>query len=509
MANSNSSWTGAASADGSERMRADLEAAALREALAGDALCVSGQPGAAQSHFAEAVRLHPGHARYHWLLGVTESSSGSPESAGASLQRAVQLDAGLGPAQSSLGYWYLTQGMVAEALQASAKAVALLPMEDGVLATHAWVLESAGELEEAWAIARRLIQRENPSTAAVLLYGRLAQHRGEQERVLGLIAHLLEGAGLATSDRISLNFTAGRLLDSLGQYDDAFAHFVYANAVGRRPYVPAIHEATVDRLVAGYTPRHLGCLPRATYRSDVPVFIVGMPRSGTSLVEQILASHPAVYGAGELDFMGRVLWGTLDMLEADVSEFPACLDRLTVAQANGMAQIYLCPLRAMNPAAARITDKMPLNFLHLDLIQLLLPDARVIHCRRNPMDTCLSCYTMAFPTGNNFKYDLSHLGQFYRLYDRLMEHWKQVLDLPILDVQYEDLVSDPTGQMHRMVEFAGLEWNDQCLKFHETRRSVATGSMQQVRKPLYKSSVERWRNYEKHLGPLKAALGVA
>ena len=452
--------------------------------------------------------MQPEDGRFHWLLAVCDWTLGERDSVGQSLQTAVRLAPRLAQGQEALGHWYLAQGMVESALDASAKAATLAPQDAGIMASRAWVLEAAGELDQAWEILQRVIAANYAPTMVVSLYGRMARRRGEQQNAMVLVHQLLSSDKISNIDRAGLQFTAADLLDGLGRYDEAFLHAAHGNAMLRPTYYPEVHEASVDRLIQYFTSEKIRCLPRASYRSEKPVFIVGMPRSGSSLVEQILASHPQVFGAGELDFMFRVVSGTLDMLGAAEADYPHCLDGLSIDQANGMAQIYLEPLIALNPAAARITDKMPLNFLHLGVIQLLLPDARIIHCRRNPLDTCLSCHMTAFTTGNDFKYDLTHLGQFHRLQDRIMAHWKQVLDVPILDVQYEDVVADQEGQSRRMIEFIGLPWDDRCLQFHETRRSVATASVVQVRTPIYKSSLARWRNYEKHLGPLKAALGI-
>ena len=274
----------------------------------------------------------------------------------------------------------------------------------------------------------------------------------------------------------------------------------------RAAYDPAAFEHLTGPQIDYFTRERVRAMPKATLRSDKPVFIVGMPRSGTSLVEQILASHPAVHGAGELDFIHHIWVGMLGMLGSNFGKYPKCLDNLTTEQVDGMADVYLSPLVAMKPDAVRITDKMPLNFLHLGLIASLFPSARIIHCRRDPMDTCLSCFMTHFNYPQPFQHDLEHLGHFYRLYEKLMGHWKTVIDLPMLEVSYEEVVADPEAQSRRMVEFLGLPWNDDCLKFHQTKRPCATASVMQVRRPVYGSSVGRWRHYEKHLGPLKSAL---
>jgi len=308
-------------------------------------------------------------------------------------------------------------------------------------------------------------------------------------------------------DNIALNFAAAELLDRVGRYDEAFAHARQANQLVGAKYEPAQVERSVDALIAYFTRRKIQSLPRSTLGDERPVFIVGMPRSGTSLVEQILASHPDVYGAGELEAIFQIAGQAEARLSGRGFAFPQSLDGITSSLADELAANYLRPLTALAPAARRITDKLPLNFLQLGLISILFPQARVIHCMRDPRDTCLSCYMTHFSSGNEFSYDLRSCGHFYRQYEKLMTHWKRALDLPILDVIYGQLVEDAEGQSRRMVEFLGLPWDPQCLRFYDNTRYVPTASNAQVRQPIYQSSVGRWRHYDKHLAPLLAALG--
>jgi len=476
-----------------------------QEAQAGQDQFSQGRWAEARAHFLEAIRLEPSSGEYHFAAAMCDWANGQVERAGQYLHKAVEIDPGLAKAQAWLGEWYLIQGVIDAALGATAAAMDLEPENPAVMLSRAWVLEAAGDPDEAWKLVQKLIAQTSMTPSLARLYGRLAGRYGQQAQALEAINRLL-GAGLAPGES-SLHYTAAELLDRAGRYDDAFAMAIRANASQRGNHYNAEGQKRwTDQLIGYFTRERLRSMPQATLRSDKPVFIVGMPRSGTSLVEQILASHPAVHGAGELDFVYRVLLGTLDMLHADFSVFPACLDNLTTAQIDGMAHVYLGPFLALKPDAARITDKMPLNFLHLGLISLLFPEARIIHCRRDPMDTCLSCFLTYFNSGHEFKHNLEHLGHFYRLYERLMTHWKSVIDLPILDVSYEDVIADPEAQSRRMVQFLGLPWDDACLNFHETKRACVTASVMQVRRPVYKSSVNRWRSYERHLGPLKAAL---
>jgi tetratricopeptide (TPR) repeat protein len=473
-----------------------------------DQLFASGQFAPARDRYAKAVRLAPRNGKLHWHLAHCDWALGQDDAAGFNLQESVRLDPKFAPGHSSLAEWYLIHGMVEPALVASAKAFELAPTNPAVLAARGVVLEANGELDAAWDVVQQAILCHQMVAPLVLLYSRMARRRGHLEQALPFVRSLLNSGRMSQLDTSALHFAAAELLDGLGQYDEAFGHAVLGNKVRNVSWHPAAHSANVDRRINYFTRERVRSLPRSTNRNQTPVFIVGMLRSGTSLVEQILASHPSVHGAGELDLMYWTWAGTIEMLGANEEQYPACLDRLSIDHADGMAQIYLGPLSNLNPKAERITDKMPLNFLHLGLISMLMPGARIIHCRRDPLDICLSCYMTQFSHGNGFKYDLAHLGQFYRDYERLMAHWKSVLELQILDVNYEDLIADADGQSRRMIEFLGLPWDDRCTRFYETKRSVATASVQQVRNPIYKSSQQRWKNYEKHLGPLKAALGV-
>jgi tetratricopeptide (TPR) repeat protein len=474
---------------------------AKRETQTADALAARGDLSAACNHYEQAIQSQPDNAQLYRKLGACEWRLGRVQ-AGANLQKAAHLSPQSAMAHAALSAWYLQYGLVESADQASQTAIELSPQDNSVMQSRAAVLEAMGELNAAWNLVDQLVQRGFTPIPLIRLYGRMARYHDQQQQALQLIEKQLANPNKSAHDRARLHFSAAELLDSLGRYDDAFNHARLGNQLARPPYDPNAHQRTFDILIDYFTRDRLSSLPRATDRSEKPVFIVGMPRSGSSLVEQILASHPAVHGCGELDFLSHVWAGTVQMLSAHPEEYPACLNRLTVDQADGMAQIYLQPLIALNPAASRLTDKLPLNFLHLGLIALLLPGAGVIDCRRDPRDTCLSCFMAMFEGGNDFKFDLNNTAHFYGQYRRLMQHWKQSLDLPILDVSYEELVTDPENQIRRMLDFLGLPWDQRCLRFHESKRPVTTSSMQQVRRPLYKNSIGRWRHYERQLTEL-------
>ena len=237
-----------------------------------------------------------------------------------------------------------------------------------------------------------------------------------------------------------------------------------------------------------------------------PIFIVGMPRSGTSLVEQILASHPEVFGAGELPYIDHIALALGKHAEGTAA-YPACLPNIPDSAFKGFAESYLKEALGAAGEAAVVTDKAPLNFRHLGLILLLFPKARIVHCRRDPLDTCLSCFFQNFAAGQDYSFDLRELGRFYRDYREMMSAWSEVLPAPVFDLVYEDLVADLEGVGRSLLSFCGLDWHPDCARFFETRRPVLTASRVQVRQPVYSSSVGKWRRYAAHLGPLVEALG--
>lgn len=432
------------------------------------------QPDLARHHLGEATRIEPENAKAHAALAQVLLIGSDPDAATAHARRAVEL----------------------------------APTDQDVAVVLASVLEGNRHSEEAWEIVEWLAGMGHRSIGFALLYARMAATADQAIEALGMVSELLtDPRPMLPPDRSVLHFAAAGLLDRMGRYDEAFEHASHANALRGVRYDPVVIERVTSDFLDYFTTEALRRQPRATHGSDLPVFVVGMPRSGTTLVEQILASHPAVHGAGELTWIARLWESAAARHPLPGAPFSHYLDAMTAADADELASMYLSPLRALRPDARRIVDKMPANFIHLGLIAILFPNARVIHCRRDPLDTCVSCYLTNFSGGHAFTSSLPSLGHFYRKTEQMMAHWKRVLDLPILEVGYEELVSDLEGVSRRMIEFIQLPWDEQCLRFYESRRFNATASNAQVRKPIYTNSIGRWRNYEKHLGPLRAALG--
>ena len=478
---------------------------ARQYAMRGQELFEAGRVWDSLDCWRQAAAVYP-HPVYHFNAGIVAWQLRMLDLAGEHLQEAVRLGPRYAAAREALSQWYLEEARPDLALEHSTAAISLAPHDSGVALSHAFALAAAGQTEQAWQILEPQVTAPAIPGRAAVLYGKMARRLGKEQHAVEIIQRVLTTQA-ALPERSHLLFLAAKTLDRMERYDDAFAHARAAHESAPRSYDPQYNAVWTDRRIEFYTRSRLQSLARSRHGSRRPVFIVGMPRSGTSLVEQILVSHPRVFGAGEMNDLDRIGCGTQQAEWSGGKPYPHCLEGLSSAAADQLAGEYLSRLRAINDIAIFVTDKTPLNFRWLGLVQLLFPECRVIHCVRDPLDTCLSCYMTDFNVGNDFAQDLTHLGLFYRDYSRLMEHWRQVLDLPILEVRYEDVVADLQPQIRRMLDFLGLPWDERCLKFHENERHVATASREQVRLPIYASSIGRWRYYQKHLQPLIDAIG--
>jgi hypothetical protein len=300
-------------------------------------------------------------------------------------------------------------------------------------------------------------------------------------------------------ERRQAHFTLAALLDAAGEHRRAFDELRRANALRRAAFDAAAHSRYVDALIETFSVERYRSLPRARDTGELPVFIVGMPRSGTSLVEQILAAHPRVHGAGELAGIAEIA--------QRLGAYPEGIASATAATLEAHARVYAETLARDAGGALRATDKMPLNFFHIGLIGLLFPRARVVHVRREPMDTGLSCYFQDFlDPALAFSFDLGHIGCYLADYLRLMAHWRRLAPLPMLEVDYERLVVEPDEVSREMVAFLDLDWDAACLDFHRSGRYVNTASHAQVRRPVYGDSVARYRRYADVLQPMREAM---
>lgn len=406
-------------------------------------------------------------------------------------------------AHNVLGQALQAAGRFDEALACFDKAARLPGTAMGTAAVNrADLLAEIGRGAEAAAVYQQVLAADPGNVSAWA--GRVDQksYAADDPEIAQMETLLATGAVQGLDDRINLHFLLGKAYMDSGDGPRAFHHLGEGNRLKRATFTFDV-EATgrwMAEIAETFTPALLGKFKGAS--SDLPVFVLGMPRSGTTLVEQILASHPQVHGAGELHMMQSLVSG--------IGDYPAAVAQLTPEEAARLGEAYLAQVAPLARGRRHVIDKMPANFMHAGLIRLILPNARIIHCRRDPVDTCLSCYTKLFTAEQRFAYDLAELGAFHRAYDALTAHWRAVLPQDrYMEVEYEAVVDDLEGQARRMVDFLGLAWDESCLSFHRTTRPVRTASLHQVRRPIYATSAGRWRGHADHLQPLLRALGLA
>jgi Flp pilus assembly protein TadD len=456
-----------------------------------------------------AVARAPRDPEGHYLLGRALAERGYVPEGITHLRWAVELAPSTARYHTALGVAHHTLGDLEAALTATEQALALDPDNERAAAEKASILEMRGDLEAARALVHPRLKGGKTHPVIAGLYARLARAEGKAAEAVPVLEQVLQRSDLPPELVTLLHHALGDLLGAGGDDVAAFEHYRRGNEAEPNRFDPDRHDAWVDRIAAAFPLERVARMPKASGASPLPVFVVGMPRSGTTLVEQILASHPEGAGAGELpDVIGMT--ATLPGVLGVSDPYPECVSDLDPATLDRLAEGYLGRRKAAFPAARRVVDKMPQNFLHLGLIALLFPKAHVVHCVRDPLDTCLSCYTTAFAVPHDYARNLENLGRYYRAYARLMAHWRRVfaaLGRPQLELLYEDMVTDQEARTRALLEFVGLPWDERCLRFHETRRDVGTASYDQVRRPIYNTSIGRWKRFERHLGPLQEALG--
>ncbi|MBS0473279.1 MAG: sulfotransferase [Proteobacteria bacterium] len=368
------------------------------------------------------------------------------------------------------------------------------------------VLTDQGKFEEAERTAREVIAHLPHRPAGYI--GLAHTHKfTKDDGTLEQIEAQLKKDDVPTEDRVALHYAAGKISDDLKSYENAFNHFDKANSIAFQSYDHKRTEAYRRQKKTVFSKRFFKERPDWGYKSSLPIFIVGMPRSGTTLTEQILSAHPDVYGAGEIESFDK-LARLAEKITPSRDEFPTNMLKLSKFGAELIGERYIEDLRhRADRAVSRISNKMPHNFELLGLIAITLPGAKIIHCRRSPLDTCLSCWTKNFNDAHGYNRSLTDVGRYYRGYHDLMQHWREVLPLEILDIDYESYTTDLEGTARKLIDFTGLEWNPRVLDFYSINRPVRTASQWQVRQPIYKTSVEKWRNYMPWLQPLVDALG--
>jgi tetratricopeptide (TPR) repeat protein len=476
----------------------------------GNALRQAGRLDEAAASYLRAIEIKPGRAEAHRNLGIIRFELNRLEEAVSHYRQALDIDPAYAEAHNDLGNALRALGRFDEALAQYEKALRL--KSDYAEAHHnlGVALKMLGRIDEARRAFKRALELAprrvefHASLAGVTQFAAGDRHLAMMERLAQDLAPL------GGEQQIQLHFALGKACADLAQHAPSFRHLLDGNALKRRQinYDEAAVLAQFDRVRTVFTPDLMQERQGLGHPSPIPTFVIGMPRSGTTLVEQILASHPRVFGAGELtDFHDAVM--RLAARGALPQSYPEMVSGLTGSRLFELGADYLARIRGMAPIADRVTDKLPGNFAAAGLIHLALPNARLIHIRRDPIDTCLSCFSTLFAADHPYAYDLGELGRYYRAYAALMGHWRDVLpEEAMIEVEYEALVTDLEPHARRIIAHCGLDWDNACLEFHKTQRPVLTASMVQVRQPIYRSAIGRWRPYREWLEPLLAALAV-
>lgn len=467
---------------------------------------MSGDTANAERICEQLLLSNPADVQVLHTLAVIASARGDDAVARRHLQRCAAIEPRNAQWHGDLARVHALAGRYAEALSCLQRALALAPADRRLITDLADVLERGGRHAEAWERLRPLVDAGEVGEDMAPVAMRLLDHAGDTPRAIALARGVLQKASNNDRAQRFLLQQLGRLLEKSGDAAGAFEAFAQAQRTERHRFDPEAHVRQVDALITAFSPEALARLPRAAARSDTPVFLACMPRSGSTLVEQVIHAHPKAHGAGEHPGLQAVASRLQATLGARLP-YPHCLGEVSQQIVDRLSAQVLGELSELAPRALRITNKHLLNYAHLGLVALLFPGARVIDLRRDPMDNGLACFmTSLSPEVMPWATDLRHIGLALREHDRLMSHWKRVLDLRWLDVRYEQLVEDGDAQIRRIIEFCGLPWDDRCLRFWETGRVVLTPSYNQVRRPIYRSAVGRWRRFEAFLGPLREAL---
>jgi len=471
-------------------------------------------------------------------LGTIRRRQGRKDEALMALKRAAELVPDDAEAHNNLGNALRDQYLLAEAEVCYQRALQLQP--DFIEARYnlGYIFKEQKRLEEAETQYRRTLELKPDYAPAhnnlgnlLKEQGRLDEARVSLEAAIALEPNLMEShcslsilktyqpsdphpamleglkskiGSMPVHARIRYWFALGKMREDLAQYDASFAAYKEGNQLQHAllPLNEVAEDVTLERMMAIFSKEFFAHRDRPSGNSRSPIFIVGMPRSGTSLLEQILASYPGIYGAGELSTINEVVMAA--MPHGAFENFPNAVPDLTPEEFKRLGQQYSERVARLAPDAMHITDKMPANYYFLGMIYLMFPNAKIIHAMRDPMDSCFSCYSRLFTKQNlPFSYDLGALGRNYVRYIRLMQHWHAVLPPnTVLDLRYEQMVADTEGQARRLLEYLGLPWDERCLSFYENKRRVKTASSAQVRKPIYKTSLARWERYKQYLGDL-------
>jgi tetratricopeptide (TPR) repeat protein len=461
-----------------------------------------GQPQEAVAAFEKAVSGKPGSIEFRLNLGLALRDTALPLRALECFEKNLKIKPGHLPSLLQRGATLREVGRLPEALESFQCAAALAPRDAETQKYLALIHVDLSQVDDAIRCWQRVLELDPTSSVAHL---RLSLLRREGHDIAGMEA--LYAKAETNVDKINLAFGLGKALEDTGGYERAFGYLLAGNQLKHQQFRYSIDEWRVffEKLKSIFTAEFLRGFDTGGSQDETPIFILGMPRSGSTLAEQILASHPDVFGAGELKALPALC---ADGARHRSQPFPEYFQQLEDSDWREMAEQYLVALREKSSAARRITDKMPQNFRFVGAISIMLPRARIIHCHRDPLENCWSIYKNLFAEGHPYAYDLQELGQFYRYYRSLMAHWNAVLPGRIYNLGYEKLVRDPQSEIAALLDFCGLPFDQRCIDFHKNERAVDTMSAAQVKRPINVDSIRRSSPFAEYLAPLVAELAL-
>ncbi|MDK3159695.1 tetratricopeptide repeat protein [Kamptonema cortianum] len=470
---------------------------------------VEGEDVEALRHLGEILNYAPKHVKTLLMVARVQTKRGSYALAEQACQIALQEEPDSAEAYMVLGQLMHETDHYDKAVDLLAKATSLDPDNGEVMNFYGVTLKSVGKLDEARECILKAINLNEKMFGAYANLNDIYTFT-KDDPLFTRIETFMHNEVYESKRILPLHYAYAKALEDTGDYQRALDHYITGGQIkrGMLNYVEAETFGFFDRIRDTFPKDIFKKRPFAGIETEAPIFIVGMPRSGSTLVEQIISAHPEVHGAGEVKHISTALHTLRDRFPS-LSRYPELISELTDRQYTSFAEDYMKRISTHAGDAGRITDKLLTNYFYVGLIHLVFPKARIINTRRNPIDNCLSAFTKLFKDDMPHSYDLGELGRYYRKYEELMDHWNKVLPKGAMKtIVYEDVVKDTEGLARDLLAFLGLPWDDNCLKFHESSRPVKTASVAQVRKPIYTGSVERWRRYGPGLAPLIAALGL-
>ncbi len=470
----------------------------------GNTLCQDNREISAIDAYTKAINLKPDFIEAYENLILILKKLNRYDEAKDLLEKATGIEKNNPGLYYQLGLCLYELNLVDDAIKKLKKSLELKLNNPVANNTLGIIHNDLGELEKASLYYEKAIEN-NPNFADALY--NLVLLNPKQEYISKINA-CLDKKNLTDDDLIAYHFALGIIFEKNKSYDIAFKHYNKANSLKKKLINYDFKETSsyINRLINIYTKDYFLDLPPETgSKSNIPVFIVGMPRSGTTLIEQIVSSHPKVCGAGELETIRILEHKIKSNAEQDLG-YPECMESYSASLLKDYSQQYLNEIKKYSEENVCVTDKMPSNFLRIGFIKTIFPNAKIIHCMRDPLDTCISIYLNYFVRGNEFSFDLKDIGKYYKDYVRLMKHWLDIFGSDILEIQYENLIEEQEKVSRQLIQYLDLEWDNVCLTYYKNKRRVRTASNIQIRKPLYKNSINRSKNFNKHLAPLREIL---